>query len=166
VFGISGYSGAGTKTGSKNTDANGDPVSEPKVTPESLQGGVMPYALTDHIHEREAGVHLSHLLGPGASAAGMKVAFTPVVAPWFSGILSTASVPLRERLRASEVKALYEEKYGGEKLISVLGRTPMLGDVQGKHGFVVGPCQVSSTGDRVVVVVRRSPPSLELGPQC
>ena len=55
VMGISGYSGAGTVT---VTDPDGRPASAPKVTAESLAGGVRPYALTDHIHEREAGFHL------------------------------------------------------------------------------------------------------------
>ncbi len=61
VFGISGYSGAGTVAG---TDPDGRPISIPKVDPSSLGGGVRPYSLTDHIHEREAGRHLSSLARP------------------------------------------------------------------------------------------------------
>jgi N-acetyl-gamma-glutamyl-phosphate reductase / acetylglutamate kinase len=59
VFGMSGYSGAGTVAGATTPD--GQPATVPKVSAESLQGGVRPYALTDHIHEREAGTHLSTL---------------------------------------------------------------------------------------------------------
>ena len=39
VFGLSGYSGAGTIG---TTDPDGRPMSAPKVTPESLKGGVRP----------------------------------------------------------------------------------------------------------------------------
>ena len=78
---MSGYSGAGTVAGPPAAD--GRPTTAPKVTPESLAGGLRPYALTDHIHEREAGRHLSRL-----ADGAVRVAFTPSVAPWFSGIVS------------------------------------------------------------------------------
>jgi len=147
VFGLSGYSGAGTVPA---TDPDGRPVSAPKVTPKSLGGGVRPYALTDHIHEREAGYHLSRL------ANSMKVAFTPAVAPWFSGILSTLSMPLSQKITAKEVVALFEEKYSGERLIRIKKEVPSLQDVENQHGWTVGGFQVHSEGDRVVIVVRGS----------
>jgi len=148
VFGISGYSGAGTVAGTNDPD--GRPTTVPKVTPNSLAGGVRPYALTDHIHEREAGRHLSNLLADPSNA--LKVAFIPSVAPWFSGILSTLSMPLSERLSAKDVRALYEEKYAGEKLITIKRDVPSLQDVENKHGWTVGGFQVHSDGDRAVVV--------------
>jgi N-acetyl-gamma-glutamyl-phosphate reductase/acetylglutamate kinase len=49
----------------------------------------------------------------------MKVAFTPAVAPWFSGILSTLSMPLSQKTSAKDVVALFEEKYSGERLIKI-----------------------------------------------
>ena len=150
VFGISGYSGAGTVAGTNDPD--GRPTTVPKVTPNSLAGGVRPYALTDHIHEREAGRHLSNLLADPSNA--LKVAFIPSVAPWFSGILSTLSMPLSERLSAKDVRSLYEEKYAGEKLITIKRDVPSLQDVENKHGWTVGGFQVHSDGDRAVVVVR------------
>lgn len=140
IFAISGYSGAGTKTGSV-----------PKVSAESLHGGVKPYALTDHIHEREAGFHLSHLEG---APEDFSVAFMPNVAPWFQGIISTVSVPLKGTMRASEVKALYEERYAGEKLIKVGSGVPEVWEIAGKHGIRIGGIQVHSSGKRVVAVVR------------
>lgn len=149
---MSGYSGAGTVAGA--TDPDGRPTTVPKITAESLGGGVKPYALTDHIHEREASTHLSSLL----SASQMKVAFTPNVAPWFSGIISVLSFPLSESISAKELKALYEEKYAGERLIRIQGPVPEVRDVQNKQGWVVGGFQVGSQGDRAVVVV--SPNSL------
>lgn len=154
IFGLSGYSGAGTIM---ENDASGKPVTKPKVSSESLHGGVKPYSLTGHIHEREAGFHLSKLLAHTKGEerlGGVKVAFIPAVAPWFSGIISTVSIPLRETMRASDVVALFEEKYEGEKLIRIQKDVVQLKDVEGKHGFSVGGFQMSVEGDRVVIVVR------------
>ena len=148
VFGISGYSGAGTIV---SKDASGKAVSLPKVSGESLEGGVKPYALTGHIHEREAGYHLSRLLTDESST--IKVAFIPSVAPWFSGIISTVSIPLTEKLTASDVVRMFEEKYAGEKLVKIRKVVPELKDVKDNHGWVVGGFQTSVEGDRVVIVV-------------
>ena len=148
VFGISGYSGAGTIV---SKDASGKAVSLPKVSGESLDGGVKPYALTGHIHEREAGYHLSRLLTGESSA--IKVAFIPSVAPWFSGIISTASIPLSDKLTAKDVVRIFEEKYAGEKLVKIRKEVPELKDVKDNHGWVVGGFQTSAEGDRVVIVV-------------
>lgn len=62
VFGVSGYSGAGTKPSPKNDVDN-------------LSDNIVPYSLTDHIHEREMSTQL-----------GQPVAFIPHVAVWFQGI--------------------------------------------------------------------------------
>jgi N-acetyl-gamma-glutamyl-phosphate reductase/acetylglutamate kinase len=125
VFGVSGYSGAGTVTGPN--DPTGRPTTVPKVSPESLHGGLRAYSLTDHIHEREAGRHLSTLLPSGSK---LKVAFVPAVAPWFSGIQSVLSMPLSGKLTAKNVRELYEEKYEGEKLIKILKGVPDLKDYE------------------------------------
>lgn len=114
-----------------------------------------PYALTDHIHEREAGFHLSSLLDINKKDGNVKVAFIPSVAPWFSGIISILSAPLSKSVTAKEVKDLFEETYRGEKLIKVGGKVPEVGDVEGMQGWMVGGFQVHSGGDRVVVVVSR-----------
>ena len=176
VFGISGYSGAGTIAG---TTPNAEPVTIPRVSPESLGGGIRAYTLTDHIHEREAGYHLSKLLpreateSEGIPATGtvpllekadytnrLKIAFIPHVAPWFSGILSTLSCPLSTstKLSARDMQKLYTTMYAGEELIKVKenGSVPVLGEVENKHGWVVGGFQVHSEGGRVVVVVSSS----------
>jgi len=148
VFGMSGYSGAGTVAGA--TDPDGRPATVAKVTPESLAGGIRAYALTDHIHEREAGTHLSSLLAAGS--VPMKVAFVPSVAPWFSGIISVLSAPLTRKASAADIRALYEDMYKGESLVRVLKGVPELKDVEGKQGWSVGGFQVHSAMDRVVVV--------------
>ncbi|KAF7304348.1 Acetylglutamate kinase ARG6 [Mycena chlorophos] len=145
VFGLSGYSGAGTIM---VTDLDGRPTSAPKVAPDTLYGGVRPYALTGHIHEREAGHHLSRLLN-----SEMKIAFIPAVTPWFSGIISTASIPLKQPgMAARDVAALFAARYTGEKLVTLVSGVPGLQDIEGKHGWIAGGFQVSKEGDRAVVV--------------
>jgi N-acetyl-gamma-glutamyl-phosphate reductase/acetylglutamate kinase len=62
VFGVSGYSGAGTKP-------------SPKNDVENLTNNIIPYSLTDHIHEKEI-----------SSQLGTSIAFIPHVAVWFQGI--------------------------------------------------------------------------------
>ncbi|KIJ95910.1 hypothetical protein K443DRAFT_682682 [Laccaria amethystina LaAM-08-1] len=148
VFGLSGYSGAGTVMAK---DADGRPISVPKVTPESLGRGIKVYSLTDHIHEREAGYHLSQLLKDTPGSA-IKIAFIPAVTPWFSGILSTVSIPLKGKMTAKEVVQLFEKKYAGEGLIKIQKAVPELKDVECKHSWTVGGFQVHSDGDRVVIV--------------
>ncbi|PVG03898.1 putative ARG6-n-acetyl-gamma-glutamyl-phosphate reductase [Serendipita vermifera] len=178
VFGVSGYSGAGTVAG--QNDPDGRPTTAPKVPPDSLHGGIRPYSLTDHIHEREASVHLSSLLtasptsssstapisgldvetGPEAEDAIIKsghplqISFVPVVAPWFSGIITTASVPLKEgvKLTARDVRGLFEKKYQDERSVKILSKGPEITDVMNQHGWVFGGVQVHSSGRRVVLV--------------
>lgn len=152
IFGVSGYSGGGTVAGVNGPD--GRPTTVAKVKPDSLSGGIRAYSLTDHIHEREARHHLLSL--PGAvSATPLHVGFIPHVAPWFSGILSTLSAPLKKSVTAQEVRDLYEEKYANEALLKVLKGVPQLPDIENKHGWSVGGIQVHSSGRRVVVVVSR-----------
>ncbi|KIJ63987.1 hypothetical protein HYDPIDRAFT_91128 [Hydnomerulius pinastri MD-312] len=161
VFGVSGYSGAGTITQEGGEKGKGErPLTIPKVTPESLAGGVRPYSLTDHIHEREAGWHLSRLVSPSADGngngttggQGVQVAFVPTVGPFFSGIISTLSFPLSTALPASSIASLYASFYKASPLVRVQKGVPALADVQGHHGWVVGGVQVHSSGERVVVV--------------
>ena len=116
-----------------------------------------PYSLTDHVHEREAGYHLSRLL-PGLNLhskgiEGVQVAFVPVIAPWFSGILCTLSMPLASRATAADIRALYEDKYKDEPLVRVQAGIPGMADISDSHGAVIGGVQVHSGGERVVVVV-------------
>lgn len=148
VFGVSGYSGAGTKTGQTE---DGKPVTVPKVTPESLEGGIKPYSLTDHIHERESSRHLSRL-GQFEESNPLKPAFVPVVAPWFQGILSTMSAPLAKKLTAKDVRKLYEEFYTGSPLVQLQPDVPQVKDISLQHGIKIGGFQVHSEGKRVVIV--------------
>ncbi|KAJ7776440.1 acetylglutamate kinase ARG6 [Mycena metata] len=101
VFGVSGYSGAGTCA---------------KVSPESLAAGIRPYA--DGAHPRLIRSSL----------------FIPSVGPWFSGIISTASIPPAKRWMRREFHL-----------------QGALRCIEGKHTWSVGGFQTSHTGDRVVI---------------
>lgn len=128
VFGVSGYSGAGTKP-------------SPKNDVKFLNNNLIPYSLTDHIHEREVSRQL-----------GTQIAFTPHVAQWFQGITHTISIPLKTKLTSRDIRNFYQDRFAGEKLIHVTGEAPLVRDISGKHGVVIGGFGVSSRQDRVVVV--------------
>lgn len=127
VFGVSGYSGAGTKPSPKNDVAN-------------LADNIIPYSLTDHIHEREISTQL-----------GTTVAFIPHVAVWFQGIHHTISLPLSKTMTSRDIRNLYQERYAGEKLVKVIGEAPSVKAISGKHGVEIGGFGVHSSGKRVVV---------------
>ncbi|EDO02630.1 hypothetical protein SS1G_05107 [Sclerotinia sclerotiorum 1980 UF-70] len=127
VFGVSGYSGAGTKP-------------SPKNDVENLTGNIIPYSLTDHIHEREISTQL-----------GVEVAFIPHVAVWFQGIHHSISIPLKEKMTSRDIRNLYQERYAGEKLVKITGEAPSVKNISGKHGVEIGGFGVHSSGKRVVV---------------
>ncbi|KAI0460950.1 Protein arg5,6, mitochondrial [Komagataella kurtzmanii] len=128
IFGVSGYSGAGTKPSPKN---------DIKI----LNNNLIPYSLTDHIHEREISAQLGH-----------QVAFTPHVAQWFQGISHTISIPLKEKMTSRDIRNIYQDIYQDEQLITVSGEAPLVKDISGKHGVVVGGFAVNAAQDRVVIV--------------
>jgi N-acetyl-gamma-glutamyl-phosphate reductase/acetylglutamate kinase len=138
VFGVSGYSGAGTTPSPKN-DVN------------NLRDNLIPYALTDHIHEREISHQLNRL---STSSPSLQVGFIPHVASFFRGINLTVSIPLRVSMTSSEIRSLYANAYRGDRLIRVLpeGDIPEVKGIQNKHGVEVGGFKVHSSGKRVVVV--------------
>lgn len=81
----------------------------PKISPKDLQGGIRPYNLTDHIHERESSRQLQQLFI--TKNQDFKIAFIPAIAPWFQGIISTMSAPLSTSLTAKNVYQIFEEFY-------------------------------------------------------
>lgn len=127
-FGVSGYSGAGTTPSDRNN-------------PELLDGNLMPYALTGHVHEREVSAHL-----------GVPVEFMPHVAPHFRGITMTVNLWLRQPLARDAIKAEYAGRYAGEPLIGVIDEAPWVSRIAGKHGAQIGAFTVAADKKRVVVV--------------
>ncbi|KAL8638364.1 MAG: hypothetical protein Q9228_004477 [Teloschistes exilis] len=129
IFGVSGYSGAGTKPSPKN-DVN------------NLRDNLIPYSLTDHIHEREI-----------SSQLGTEVAFVPHVAAWFQGIHHSISIPLASTLTSRDIRTLYQDRYAGEPLVRITGEPPSVRNISGRHGIEIGGFGVHSGGKRVVVCV-------------
>ena len=128
VFGVSGYSGAGTKPSPKNDI-------------ERLKDNLMPYALVGHKHEREATRHL-----------GVKVRFTPHVHPAFSGIIATVHCPLKDEMKKETLKELFSLKYAGEPLIKISDAPPELRDGSNINGVLLGGFDVSEDGHHAVIV--------------
>lgn len=126
AFGVSGYSGAGT-------------TPSPRNDPERLRDNLMPYALTGHLHEREASHHLGHA-----------VRFVPHVAPFFRGITLTITLPLARSLERAELLERYRSVYADEPLVRVTSDIPEVRDVAGRHDVTIGGLHVD---DRHAVVV-------------
>ena len=127
-FGVSGYSGAGTSPSDKND-------------PEKLRDNLMPYALTNHVHEREVTRQLGH-----------EVQFLPHVAPHFRGLTITANLPLSQAFDRDAVLARYRERYAGEPLVDVLDDAPWVSRIAGRHHVELGGFTLSPDGRRLVVV--------------
>lgn len=128
VFGVSGYSGAGTTPGPRND-------------PERLADNLMPYRLAGHNHEREAVHHL-----------GRPVRFLPHVHQAFRGLLVTAHVPVSSTMSVGDIRDRMEGAYGAEPLIEITNDMPELADGTNLLGVILGGFTVSEDGRSVVVV--------------
>lgn len=128
VFGVSGYSGAGT-------------TPSPRNDPARLDANLMPYKLVGHNHEREASRHL-----------GFPVRFFPHVHPAFRGLLVTAHAPLGAKIDRAGVKTLFAEHYGAERLIDLQDDPPELKDGAHRPGVLIGGFDVGADGRSAVVV--------------
>ena len=71
----------------------------------------------------------------------------------FQGISHTISIPIKPKsLSSREIRNIYQDRYQGEQLITISGEAPLVKDISGKHGVVVGGFAVNSKQDRVVIV--------------
>ncbi|MFA0924608.1 N-acetyl-gamma-glutamyl-phosphate reductase [Xanthomonas fragariae] len=127
-FGVSGYSGAGTTPSDKNN-------------PELLANNLMPYALTNHIHEREVSAQL-----------GLPVEFMPHVASHFRGITMTVNMWLQQPLTREQIQSRYAQRYADEPLIEIVDEAPWVSHIAGKHGVQIGGVTLAPGNKRVVVV--------------
>lgn len=128
VFGVSGYSGAGSTPGPRNDPAR-------------LADNLMPYKLVGHTHEREASRHL-----------GAPVRFLPHVHPAFRGLLVTCNIPLAGELKREALVRLFADAYAGEPLIALSDAVPELRDGSGRAGVLIGGFDVAADGRTAVVV--------------
>jgi len=128
VFGVSGYSGAGTTPSRKND-------------PEALADNLMPYALSGHLHEREMARHM-----------GEGVRFTPHVAAFFRGIVATTHLSLEQPISVAQVRACYADAYAGEPLVKVVDGIPEVRDGACQPGAVIGGFALDESGRKLVVV--------------
>jgi N-acetyl-gamma-glutamyl-phosphate reductase len=127
-FGVSGYSGAGTTPSDKND-------------PDKLRDNLMPYALTGHMHEKEASFRL-----------GVPVEFMPHVAPHFRGLTVTTNLYLSRPLKREDVLQRYHAAYDGEELVNVLEDAPWVSRIANRHHAEIGGFALSADGKRVVIV--------------
>ena len=129
-FGVSGYSGAGTKRTSRNDHR-------------ALKNGILPYKLVNHTHERE----ISHQLGT-------PVRFSPHVAPYFRGITLTVQAKLNEAVSIEQVIELYESAYSGCDLIEVMGEeVPRVQDIASRDGAAIGGISINPNSPDEIAVV-------------
>lgn len=127
-FGVSGYSGAGTTPSDKNDT-------------DKLRDNLMPYALTGHIHEREATRQLTHA-----------IEFMPHVAAHFRGLTITANLHLTRPFTVDEVRQRYRQRYAGEPLVRVIDPAPWVSAIAGRHHVEIGGFTLAEDGRRLVVV--------------
>lgn len=131
VFGLSGYSGAGTNPSAAN-DLN------------VLKDNVIAYKSVKHIHEHE----ISHQLGTA-------VRFMPHVAPYFQGIHLTLSAQLADNgviTSAKQAEELYQEFFANEALVKVQSGIPFVKDNAYHPHVTVGGFQLDPDTGRLVVI--------------
>lgn len=126
-FGVSGFSGAGTKPSDKNNE-------------ELLADNLMPYSPVNHIHEREVSRHLNH-----------PVHFMPHVAQFFRGISMTVDLTLKEPMQPETVFELFATAYRDEALVQIQESIPQISQVRFKQNARVGGFSMSQDGTRLVV---------------
>ncbi len=100
IFGLSGYSGAGTTPGPRND-------------PERLRDNVLPYGFAGHGHQAEI-----------SATIGRPVRFVPHVAAFFRGLITTVTAPLKPGVSVEGVKAAYARAYEGNPTVHLQDEPP------------------------------------------
>ena len=129
MFGVSGYSGAGSKASRRNDR-------------EVLAENLLPYSLVDHIHEKEVSHHL-----------GRDVRFMPHVASFFRGISLTIAAELNIGASEASLLTLYRDFYAHCPLIEVRETIPEVKEVRGTHGVILGGFSVSAAHPQRISIV-------------
>lgn len=127
-FGISGYSGAGTKPNDKND-------------PNNLKDNILPYGLLEHGHEKEVSIRLR-----------LPVSFTPHVASFFRGITMTVQVEFAAQQNAFGLYKLFNEFYASQPLVQIKQDIPTIAQVTNTANCLIGGFYVSEDGKRATIV--------------
>ncbi|NNU14780.1 N-acetyl-gamma-glutamyl-phosphate reductase [Parvularcula sp. ZS-1/3] len=122
VFGVSGFSGAGTTPGPRND-------------PERLEANIIPYGFGGHGHEGEI-----------AGATGLEVVFAPHVGGFFRGLMVTVMARLSAPATGEAMRKRFEGFYRDAPLVSVGSDLPDLKDAAGQDGCLIGGFALSHGG--------------------
>ncbi|MEM1381189.1 MAG: N-acetyl-gamma-glutamyl-phosphate reductase [Pseudomonadota bacterium] len=122
VFGVSGFSGAGTTPGPKND-------------PERLEANLLPYGFGGHGHEAEI-----------ERVTGLDIVFAPHVAAFFRGLIVTITAPLSSPMTVDEVYARFEAAYADCPNVIVQAEFPEIASVAGRDVCMIGGFAVSKQG--------------------
>ncbi len=127
-FGVSGYSGAGTAPSNNNN-------------PDLLKDNLIPYALLNHIHEREVAVQM-----------GCELHFMPHVAPHFRGLSITTNMHLNTAFTLEQIEVIYSDFYCNEAFVAITKEVPWLSAVADTPNAQIGGFKLNKDGRRLVVV--------------
>ncbi|MEM6648826.1 MAG: N-acetyl-gamma-glutamyl-phosphate reductase [Pseudomonadota bacterium] len=114
VFGVSGYSGAGTTPGPKND-------------PDRLRDNILPYGFSGHGHQTEISKTIGH-----------PVRFMPHVASFFRGLITTVSVSLKPGVSLAEIEQLYQDAYADNPTVHLQEDPPELREVASTPNAIIG----------------------------
>jgi N-acetyl-gamma-glutamyl-phosphate reductase len=121
----------------------------PDLSASELLGSANAYAVGGtHRHTPEILQNLALVTGERGS-----VSFTPVLVPMARGILATCTATLAPDATEQNLRAVYEEAYGGERFVRVLpaGRFPAVEHTIGANTLLLG-LAVDAAANRLVVV--------------
>ncbi|MDQ7050384.1 MAG: hypothetical protein Q9M92_12975 [Enterobacterales bacterium] len=127
-FGISGFSGAGTNPSDNNN-------------PDKLKNNIRPYALVEHLHEKE----VAHQLQTA-------IRFSPHVASFFRGINMTLQVELKQAWTLQKCVEYYAEFYQTSPQIKVTESIPNVTQVVHQMSALVGGFSLDASGTRLSLV--------------
>lgn len=127
-FGVSGYSGAGTKPSAYNDNDN-------------LKNNLIGYKLVEHLHEKEVSTRLQQ-----------EVSFSPHVAEFFRGINMTVQLDFTEAQTYNGLFQHFHDFYQHYPLVKCQLETPVIKQVINTNACIIGGITLSSNGKRATVI--------------
>jgi len=127
-FGVSGYSGAGTKPSEFNDVDN-------------LKDNLIGYKLVEHLHEKEVSTRMQQA-----------VSFSPHVADFFRGINMTIQLDFTEKHSREELFQYFEKYYQHFPLVKCQLQTPVIKQVVNTNNCIIGGITLSDDGKRATVI--------------